>query len=419
MFERETRVNADLDLTRVALASPIPGIVKPAGRAARATFAVVQRENSIRIDDLVAELGGAAAKGTIELNGQGDFLFGPPASGAAFARRRHARRRAEGGRHVQDQRARCGGGCAPFHQERDADERSGDAQGRGLRDRPEDAGAQRVFQAVARQRGSADRAQERRAARVQHERIVGRGPFSAVLARGDNGQPQVNIATADAGAALGFCDLYSRMEGGALSAAMQFADRSVTGMLSVKNFQLRDEPALRRLVNEGSVRVDSSGARVDPGLIRFDRLSVVFSRAGGQLTLRDGVMNGPNIGLTVEGAVDTDRETMALNGTFIPAYTVNNFFARSSGRRPAARRRLERRPVRDQLPHPRPHERAADLGQSTDGRAGIFAQDLRRVRQRDERAGAVDRLPFCNRAPSSATRHYSCPRHRRVPRSRV
>ena len=39
-------------------------------------------------------------------------------------------------------------------------------------------------------------------------------------------------------------------------------------------------------------------------------------------------MNGPNIGLTVEGLVDNDRNVIALNGTFVPAYTVNNFFSK-------------------------------------------------------------------------------------------
>ena len=71
-----------------------------------------------------------------------------------------------------------------------------------------------------------------------------------------------------------------------------------------------------------------SGAKVDPSLIGFDRLQVVFLRNGGHMTLRDGVMNGPNIGLTIEGSVDTDRNTIAMNGTFIPAYTVNNFFSK-------------------------------------------------------------------------------------------
>ena len=140
---------------------------------------------------------------------------------------------------------------------------------------------------------------------------------AAVLARGDNGQPQVNVSSADAGALLGFADLYPRMEGGALTAAMQFGDRTVSGMLNVRTFFLRDEPSLRRLVTEGSVRVDSNGARVDPTLVRFDRLSAVFSRTGGLLTVRDGVMNGPNIGLTFEGQIDSDRDVLALNGTLI------------------------------------------------------------------------------------------------------
>lgn len=327
IFDRETKVGVDLDLTRVALNNPVPGIAKAAGRPGRATFNIVQRENSIRIDELVADLGGPSARGSIELTGQGEFVAA-----------RLSQAKISPGDDIRVEIAKSGDTYRTTVRGASLDARpfikSITQASEGRKENEDFELDVKVPVLSGFQKQSIVNADMRVSRRNGVFRSLsmsgqfGRGPFSAVLARGDNGQPQVNVASADAGALLGFTDLYPRMEGGTLNAAMQFGDRTVTGMLNVKTFFLRDEPSLRRLVTEGSVRVDSNGARVDPTLVRFDRLSAVFSRAGGLLTVRDGVMNGPNIGLTFEGQIDSDRDVLALNGTFIPAYTVNNFFAK-------------------------------------------------------------------------------------------
>ncbi|MDE2363101.1 MAG: hypothetical protein KGM42_10525 [Hyphomicrobiales bacterium] len=327
-FDRDMHVAVDMDLARVALNNPIPGLVKPPGKAARATFDVVQKDGAIRLDNLVADLGGASARGSIDLSDQGEFVAA----------------------HLTQAKLSPGDDMRVDVQ-KSGDNLKASIRGASVDARPfiksvtqasevkKDGGnidvelKTPILTGYARQTLlNAELKVSRRDGALRAFQMTGqfgRAQCAAILARGDNGQPQVNVATADAGALLGFTDLYTRMESGTLNAGLQFSDKGVAGTVNIKSFFLRDEPSLRRLVNEGSVRVDSNGgARIDPTLVHFDRMSVMFSRVGGQLTLRDGVMNGPNIGLTVEGAVDTDREVLALNGTFIPAYTVNNFFSK-------------------------------------------------------------------------------------------
>ncbi len=53
-----------------------------------------------------------------------------------------------------------------------------------------------------------------------------------------------------------------------------------------------------------------------------------FQRAGTHLELRDGVMYGSEIGLTVAGSLDFTHDKVALNGTFVPAYELNNLFSK-------------------------------------------------------------------------------------------
>ncbi len=326
--DSETDANVELDLTRTAFDNPIPGISKPAGRPGRATFSVVHRDKSTRIDNLAIEAGGASAKGAIDLSPQGDLQA------------------------VRLTQAKL----APGDDMRIDLQRTGDLYRATIRGASIDArpyikslnqfsgGAQKgadfeldlkspIVTGFSKQAlTNADIKLARRGGAIRQlvaSGQFGRGAVSVRMTTGDSGRPQIDVGGADAGALLAFLDIYTRMEGGALSAVMSVEQTGLVGTVKIRSFSLRDEPALRRLVNESAPRTDTpGGAKVDPALVGFDRLQVVFLRNGGHLSLRDGVMNGPNIGLTVEGSVDSDRNTIALNGTFVPAYTVNNFFSK-------------------------------------------------------------------------------------------
>jgi len=324
----ETEANVELDLTRTAIENPIPGLVKPAGRPGRASFLIVHREKSTRIDNLAVEAGGASARGAIELSPQGEVQM------------------------VRLSQARL----SPGDDMRVDLQRSGDfyratVRGVSIDARPfiksvnqTGGGSQKsadfeldlkspILTGFSKQAlTNVDLKMTRRGGAIRQLTAsgqFGRGAVSLRMTTGDGGRPQIDIGSSDAGALLAFADIYSRMEGGALNAIMSQEPAGLVGTVKIRSFNLRDEPALRRLVAESAPRAETpGGARVDPALVGFDRLQVVFLRSGGHMTLRDGVMNGPNIGLTVEGSVDSDRNVIALNGTFVPAYTVNNFFSK-------------------------------------------------------------------------------------------
>ena len=44
------------------------------------------------------------------------------------------------------------------------------------------------------------------------------------------------------------------------------------------------------------------------------------------MTVRDGVLRGPMIGATVEGNIDYARDQVAMRGTLVPLYGLNNMF---------------------------------------------------------------------------------------------
>ena len=70
----DTRVGIDADLTALKLDNILPGWVKLPGKTSHATFNVVQKPQSTRLDDIVIEGGGVSIKGSLEVDQNGDVM---------------------------------------------------------------------------------------------------------------------------------------------------------------------------------------------------------------------------------------------------------------------------------------------------------------------------------------------------------
>ncbi|MFV0281469.1 MAG: AsmA-like C-terminal domain-containing protein [Rhodoblastus sp.] len=323
----ETDANVEVDLARTSLDNPIPGLSKPAGRPGRATFRIVQHEKSTRIENLVFEAGGASARGIVELSPQGEIQ-----------NVKLSQAKLSPGDDMRVDISRTGGGYKASVRGVSIDGRPfikflnrTSAAGRKSGDFELDLKTP-ILTGFSRQAlTNVDLKLTLKGGLIRSalgSGQFGRGAVALRTTPNESGRLKIDVGATNAGALLAFSDIYPRMEGGVLNTVMSQEAGGLVGTVKIRNFHLRDEPALRRLVNESAPRADAPGARVDPGLVGFDRLEVVFLRNGSHLVLRDGVLNGPNIGLTIEGTADTEDNTVALNGTFIPAYTVNNFFSK-------------------------------------------------------------------------------------------
>ena len=156
----------------------------------------------------------------------------------------------------------------------------------------------------------------------------GRAPVTVGMSRED-GEPQVTVRTNDGGSLLSFFDYYKRMEGGQLTLVTQGFGENVSGALSVRDFVLRNEPALGRLLQEGvSQRGEERAAQLDASAVGFNRLAVTFRKNDGRFDIREAIINGPSIGMTLEGMIDYPRNRVNMSGTFVPAYGVNNLFSK-------------------------------------------------------------------------------------------
>jgi hypothetical protein len=138
-----------------------------------------------------------------------------------------------------------------------------------------------------------------------------------------NGRQVLYIEADDAGALFRFTNTYSRLVGGRMSVAMDPPSSDPgpqRGVLDIYDFAVRGEAALDRIV-AGAGPGQRSG-------VEFASMHVDFTRSPGQLSIRDGVVRGPLIGGTIDGAIDYRRDDVRMRGTLVPLFGLNNMFGR-------------------------------------------------------------------------------------------
>ena len=329
----KTKAAVDLDFGRAGIDGLVPGFSKPAGRPARATLTVLQRDGGVTLDNLSFEGNGAIVKGSVDLDRDGDF------TSARLAQVR----------------------LSPGDDMRVDAQQSGDtlkvtARAANLDARPflkwmsapsapgGEPGAKTALDLELRasiltgQNSQAVTGAEfhliRRGKDIKRLTLagrLGRQPLTITTSQVDS-TPHFLIHADDAGAGLLFMDLYKRMAGGRLDANLVMAGQRLDGYAAVHDFTVRDDPAVRKLAVEGLASQHREGESsevqsVDSSAMSFRKLEASFSKTGNIVEVRDGSMFGPALGATVSGTVDFSRDQVNLGGTFVPLFGVNNLFS--------------------------------------------------------------------------------------------
>ena len=321
----DTRIGVDADLTALKLDNILPGWVKLPGKSSRASFNVVQKPQSTRLEDILIEGGGVSIKGSLEVDQNGDLMNAnfptySPSEGDKTSLR--ADRGPDGVLKVTmrgdvfDGR----GFLKSAISGKDADAKS---RAKGV-----DFDVDVKLGAVAGYFGEALRSVDAKLSRrngtirsfTLSSKLGRDTPLTGDLRGHAQGRDVIYLETNDAGAFFRFTDTYSKGVGGQLQLAMDpptVEPSAKDGLLNVRDFTVKGEGALDRLAAGGTGGAQSSG-------IAFSRLRAEFTRQNGQLTIREGVLKGLTIGGTMEGSIDYPGNQVRMSGTFIPIYGLNN-----------------------------------------------------------------------------------------------
>lgn len=164
------------------------------------------------------------------------------------------------------------------------------------------------------------------------------GPEQGVALRlepGPSGNRTFSLISRDAGNILYGLDLFDSGVKGDLEMQGEFLDQAprapqdeppMQGEIRIRNMQVINAPALTRILTVASL----TGIRdiLTGSGLTFNRILVPFKMEHGVVTLNDAYGSGSELGLTLHGTMNETDGTVKMNGTVIPAYTINTVFGK-------------------------------------------------------------------------------------------
>lgn len=152
-------------------------------------------------------------------------------------------------------------------------------------------------------------------------------PVSIIIGPDSTGARRLVGFSADAGAILRALDFTRSVRGGAFAVNGTYDDSKpgspLSGTLSIDKFRIVDAPVLANILTLGSLTGISDTMRGDG--IFFEKLELPFAFTEARIHMKEARMSGPAIGLTASGQIDRAEDLLDIEGTLVPAYTINSF----------------------------------------------------------------------------------------------
>lgn len=335
----KTPVRVEADLTKAGIDGLLPGFTKAAGKAGKLAFTLTDREGGYDLRDIALDAGQASLRGSAAIAAEG-----------GLERAELTAVKLSPGDDLRVVVDRSGNAYKVVVRGAVADARpflkslSG-PEGKGAKEtNPKEIDADIQVPIVTgfneEALTNANFKLSLRGHDLRSGTISGRfrsAPLLASVTRGERGAPTLAVESADAGATLRFLDIYRRMYGGRLAAGIGLNDGPQAGVVQIRDFTLRNEPALSSIMAQGPEpaepesprgrKAPAAGAGQATGSVTFDRMRANFVRTGSRVDFSDAAISNAALGFTLSGWLDTGRERTDINGTFVPLYGLNNVAA--------------------------------------------------------------------------------------------
>lgn len=152
-------------------------------------------------------------------------------------------------------------------------------------------------------------------------------PITVTIGPDGTGARTLQARSANAGSVLRALDFTRSMRGGELRANGSYDDSKpgspLSGTLRIDKFRIADAPVLASILTLGSLTGIGDTMRGEG--IFFERLDLPFAFTENRIHVKDARMSGPAIGLTADGQIDRAEDRIDIEGTLVPAYTINSF----------------------------------------------------------------------------------------------
>ncbi|MGH6926302.1 MAG: DUF3971 domain-containing protein [Propylenella sp.] len=150
-------------------------------------------------------------------------------------------------------------------------------------------------------------------------------PFEWTLTR-DGDTRTLRVFASAGGALIRFAGIYSRVGGGNLVVDYSGkVDGGGSGVMVLHDFRLINEAALRSVLEPASPRAGMVHSYSPTGGdFQFSQLRIPFRQERWVINIDDAALRGASIGATASGTINVPDSKMAISGTLIPAFGINN-----------------------------------------------------------------------------------------------
>jgi hypothetical protein len=148
---------------------------------------------------------------------------------------------------------------------------------------------------------------------------------------------KVTLTAGDAGLLARGLFAFESMRGGALTAVVTLPGQAsdivspnalpadFTGTLTVKDFNMVNQPLLARLISAGSLT--GVGDLLGGDGMTLEELSMPFTSKNNVISVNGARVVGRAIGASADGYIDRPKGVIALKGSLIPAYGLNSIIS--------------------------------------------------------------------------------------------
>ena len=142
----------------------------------------------------------------------------------------------------------------------------------------------------------------------------------------------VTITSDDAGGFVEAFTGFPSLRGGEISVDANFrpdsageaseSDADYSGTISISNFAVVDQPFMARLFSIGSL--DGPLRLLQNEGIPFSEFEAPYMARGGRVNINGGHASGNAMGISFDGMVDRDNDTININGSMVPIFGLNS-----------------------------------------------------------------------------------------------
>ncbi|MEO8560421.1 MAG: AsmA-like C-terminal domain-containing protein, partial [Rhodospirillales bacterium] len=140
----------------------------------------------------------------------------------------------------------------------------------------------------------------------------------------------VSLTASDMGAVLKSLGWLEGMFGGKAKLGAVFDDAKpnapLRGQLIIDEYRLQKTPVVGDVLTVGEL-TDALSSLSGSG-IEFNQLIAPFVWENGVLTLRGARTAGSSLGITASGRIDTNSDTVQIEGAIVPAYVINDLIGK-------------------------------------------------------------------------------------------